>query len=296
MQMDFDVITAKADKNEIDRIKLIIEKLKEKNPSLVVTPLRFGKIGDDIIVTFKVNSLNHKKLVEKFVVNNVKLLPNDQKTQNIINTVKNDITSSAIKNNRGWDDVKEKNQSGDHKKLHEFINEGNYAEVIRIARTVSLGKDAIEAAKNNIDVTIERAMNNAYNEGISKKYDVDKNIQRLVQIASDNNLKLMHKTDFMKQAGLYAVAICSHNKEYIGDLIKICNNLALHNLITIKAAIKFGETVMVDPETYKEDIQIAIRTLNTRWLQIAYNVVYNDIDEAEKILFNKLIDFINAQR
>jgi hypothetical protein len=270
--------------------------LKEKNPTIVTTPLRFGKIGDNIIVTFKVDNLNYKTLVEKLVVNNVKLLSNDQKTQKIIDDVKTISTSSAIKGSKGWDDVKDKNLAGDEKRLADLINEGNYSEVIKISRTVSLGRDAVESAKNNIDTAIERCISLAYNEGISKKYDAEKNIQKLVQVASDNTLKLMNKIDFMKQAGFNAIAICANNKTCVGELIGICNNSALHNLINIKAAVKYAEIVLGDPETYKEEIAIAVKTLNTRWLQIALNVVLSDIELKETILFDKLIDFINEKR
>jgi hypothetical protein len=293
---DFEAISAKADKNEIERIKLIIDRLKEKNPTLVVTPLRFGKIGDNIIVTFKVDSFNHKALVEKLVVNNVKLLSNDQKTQKIIDTAKANLTNNALKNSKGWDDVKDKNLGGDQKRLSDFINEGNYNEVIRISRTISLGREAVETAKNNIDNAIERCINFAFSEGMNKKFDVEKNIQKLVQVASDNNLKLMNKIDYMKQAGFNAIAVCANNKSCVGELIGICNNSALHNLINIKAAVKLAEIILVDPESYKEDVTIAVKTLNTRWLQIALNVVMKDLEEREIILFNKLIDFINERR
>lgn len=294
--IDFEVITAKADKNDIEKIKLIIQRLKEKNPSLSSTPLRFGKIGEDIIVTFKIDQGNYKALVEKLIVNNIKVLSNSEKTQNFIDTVKSNIAANASKSGKGWDELKEKSQTLDNKKLHEFINEGNYNEVIRISRTVSLGREAVETAKNNIDHTIERAISLAYNEGINRKYDVDINIQKLVQIASDNNLKILHKIELMKQAGLSAVAICSQNKDYIGELIKICNNISVHNLVNIKAAVKFAQIVLVDPDAFPEDVQIAVRTINTRWLSMAFDVVADELDQGEILLFSKLTTFINEHR
>lgn len=295
--IDFEVITAKANKNDIERIKLIIERLKEKNPSLSSTPLRFGKIGDDIIVTFKVDNKSYKSVIEKLVVNNIKVLSNSESTQRLIDTVKNsNVSNTAKSSGMGWDDLREKNQAGEHKKLQEFISEGNYNEVIRISRTVSLGREIVETAKNNIDHTIEKAINSAFNDGLTKKYDIDINIQKLVQIASDNNLKFLHKNDLMKQAGLNAVIIATRNKEYVGELIKMCNNNLLNNLVNIKAAVKFAEIVLPNPESFKEDILIAIRTINTRWLKIAFNVAANELSENEVVLFNKLIDFIDNHR
>jgi len=64
----------------------------------------------------------------------------------------------------------------------------------------------------------------------------------------------------------------------------------------VKAAISFYDVVVVNSDLYPEEITIACKKLNTRWLLIAIGSVEADLTESEKESFYLLTDFITANR
>ncbi len=294
--MQTETITAKVNKQDIEKIKTIIESFKEKFPKMVITPLRYGKIGDEIVVNFKIEEKFAKIMLEKLVMNKIILLSQSQKTQKVIENIKQDISRSAPVKSGGWSDVRNTNKFSSKPKVDELTSNGNYSDLIKISRTIIYGKNIADAAKENIDPAIENAINQAYSEGLSKKFESDKNIQKLFQIASDNNLKLLQKNDYMKEAGLKAIELATSNKSSANELITIANNTAVHNFVSIKAVVNFASLIFKNPEEYKEDIEIAIRKLNIRWLKLNVASVEKDFSFEDIKLLEDLFEFIQNKR
>lgn len=293
--MEFESINILVDGNQLKRIESIIQTLARNKPQIILTPFKYGKIGDEILVSFKINQELYQFLIEKLTINGIHVVSQDERTQQYIDSAKAQIKASSSGGMMHWGE-KRKPANETKKSIDELIQEGDYAEVIRIARDVSLPKEESDRAKANIDRAIHYAINNAYTEASAKKFEIHKNLNRLITIASDSNLQTLHKIDFMKEAGLLAVNICSQKSDYVPDLISICNNNKLHNLVCVKAAIAFYSVAFSNKEFYKEEIIIARKKLNTRWLLIAINSVEPDLTRIEKESFYALIDFINSSR
>lgn len=293
--MDFETIVALADQKEIKVIKDIIKTLSEKIDHLVVTPLRIGKLGDETVVTFKVDKPHFKFLIEKMTFNNIRILSNDQKVRQVIDSAKAKPAPTVPVESKGWDDIKERPR-GLQENLEDCIRDGNYEEVIKISRNIAYGQEVVEKAKKSITETVNIAIEKNYNEAITRKYETGKCVERLIKIASDNNLKMLQKIDLIKQAGINAVDACAINPDYVGELIKMANNTSLHNLVNFKAAVKFAEVVLPEQEKFKQEIDIAVRNLNIRWLSLALDVVMNELESNEITLFENLVSFIKEKR
>ncbi|MFA6977926.1 MAG: hypothetical protein WC209_01280 [Ignavibacteriaceae bacterium] len=293
--MEFESINTLVNEKQLKTMGSIIEVLTQKLPHLIVTPFKYGKIGNEILVSFKVNQELYQFLIEKLTINGIQVVVQDEKTKKLVDSAKTQIKETGTGRMMPWGN-KQKPRDSEKKSIEELSEAGDYTEVIRISRDITHGKEESERAKLNIDRAIHSAINKAYSEAYSKRLDIQKNIDRLVQIASDNNLQVLQKVDFAKQAGLLAVQICIKNKDYVASLIPICNNNKLHNLICVKAAIAFYEIVFRDRDSYREEVGIARKKLNTRWLMIAINTVEPELTQSEKASFNALIDFISANR
>ena len=293
--MEFEAIITLVSEKQQKTMENIINTLTQKIPHLTVTPLKYSKIGNEILVSFKVNKELHQFLIEKLTINGIQVITQDEKTKQYIDTLKERIKGSGTGNMMHWGN-KQKPKNTERKSIDELSAEGDYAEVLRISRDITLPKEESNSAKLSIDRAIQSAISIAYSEAYSKRIDIHKNLDRLIQIASDNNLKVLQKIEAIKQAGFLALQICTKHTDYLSDLILICNNNKLHHLICVKAAIAFHDIVFSNKDEFKEEIVIARRKLNTRWLLIAINSVEPELTSSERASFNALIDFITANR
>lgn len=290
--MEFVTVNAFADEKEVQVIKEIIDALAKELPNLIITPYKTGRLGDRTIITFKVEKSSHKILLKKLTYRNIHTVAPDEPSVKVIEAAKSQIRSAPSI----WGNAKLKKKIEEKKTLDEYLQEGNYLEVLKISRDVTLPKELVEKARNSLNDCILHAIEMAYNEARKNKFEIYKSIEKLIKIGSDNNLKVLQKIDYLKKAGLNAVEICYQNREYVGDLINICNNCALHNIVNVKSAVKFGERVLSERDVYRNEIYVAKKNLNTKWLLISYNSVENELHELERLTFNNTIDFIRNNK
>lgn len=293
--MEFESINTLVSEKQLKTMENILETLAQKIPQLTITPIKYGKIGNEILTSFKVNEEHYQFIIEKLTINGIQVVTQDERARQFVDIAKTRIRESGTGNMMHWGN-KNKSKNVEKKSIDELSAEGDYAEVIRISRDITLPKEESNRAKLSIDRAIQSAISIAYSEAYSKKIDIHKNLDRLIQIASDGNLNVLQKIEFMKQAGLLAVQICARYTDYVADLISICNNNKLHNIICIRAAITFHDIVFQNKDSFKEEIVIARKKLNTRWLLIAINSVEPELSHLEKASFNALVNFINTNR
>lgn len=293
--MEFKTVHILANAKEVKIVKGIISALEEKLPKmLVVTPFQFGKLGDNTMVTFKIEQSNHQMLIEKLSYNGIKVVTFDEKTKKYVEQAETQAKSGSG-GSLMYGAPKPKPKQEEKKTLDQYIKGGEYTEVIKISRDIKLSQDEIEKAKLGIDTAISNAVQNTYQEGLTKKYETLNCIQKLMKIASDTTLKTLHKIEFLKTAGLYAIELCGSERDYYVDLISICNNNAMHSMVCIKAAIKFARLVLRDKDLYKNEISHAKKNLNVRLLDITYMNVERDITEVERELFNELLSTVRGK-
>ena len=281
---------------EVVFFKELIDKLRDRQPEIQITPFKYGSIGDNKLVSFKVSENHYTLILESMVTNNLKIILKDEESEKIIKKAE---TVSLAREMNGWGDIK-KSESPDNtketKSLEAYIKEGNYSEVIRISRNINFGNEVVQKAKNSIPIAVTNAIKKATYESEQRKSSVEENIKLLIKIASDINLKNLNLPKLLKQAGFSAIQLCANDPNQFEQLISICNNSSIHNMINVKAAIAFSKITLDKESEYEEIISIAVRNLNTRWLSIAGDVAKNDLSKDELTQFNRLIDYLFEKR
>ena len=131
--MEFRPVAALIKEKEVKFFKELIEAFREKLPNIIITPLKYGTIGDDTLVSFKVSDNHHKTILEKLIINNVKIISKDKETEKLLSDAQKGILPTE---DSGWSQVK-KGKSTDNSKsvesLDVHIKNGNYQEVINFS-------------------------------------------------------------------------------------------------------------------------------------------------------------------
>ncbi len=280
-----DKIVIKGSESELNNVKMLLRTLKETDNSLSIGSLRFGSLGDESLLSFNVDKAHYEFLIEKIAQLGVKLLLPEEKISKTISKLKSKIELKPTKEST-TKNLKNDNPSSS---LDRSIQNGDYEAVIQMSKDFRHGIDIIHKAKENIDKTIGYAIDNAYRKAINNKFEINDSFAKLIKIASDNKLKLLHKNELLKEAGLLLVELCSAYKEYINLLVQICNNNSIPNLVNIKAAIKLSEFIKDGSEDQEANIEYLVRYLNIKWLLIAFDVANPELSFEEKESFNFLI-------
>lgn len=288
----FQKIVVKGSHGELNNVKQLLKNFKESDASLSVGALRFGNLGDENLLSFNVDKEHYNFVIEKFALMGIKLLLPEEKIINVVSKIKSKIELNPSKDTG----TKNLNNENPSTILDNSIKLGDYEKVIQMSKDFRNGIEVIHRAKESIDLTIKIAMQNAYNKAIKNKFEINDSYSKLIKIASDNKLKMLHKNEFLKEAGLLLVDLCSINKEYMNLLVQICNNNSVFNLVNIKAAIKLSEFVVDNSQDQNENIEYFVKYLNIKWLLIAYDVVNAELTTEEKESFNLLINSIKERK
>jgi hypothetical protein len=295
-------ITAIVEQKDIETVKDVYENLKEKLTNFKPTPLKYGKLGDKFLVTFKVESESFNFAIEKLTYNRIKIFSLEKKDSEVIEEIQTQISNRA-KNQPykdvNWDDLKDSQGHGSGKikmKLETDIKNGDYRKVIAVSRNIKHTKDVLEKAKNSIPIALTNAITIEKNRSESSRYGKELAIKNLMHISTDAKLKSINMSNHLKQAGLLMVDLCASEKRFFDELINICNNSSLHNVVNITAAIKFYETTGFNDETFEELIKEAVKKINIRWLQNAFDIAQNEFNSLQIDEFDKFVDEITKRR
>ena len=284
-------VIVKIDVEDIPGIKIQFKRLKENTPDLQLNSIRIGRLGDDVVLSFDINERYYDSVLERLeTIGAVPILNETGKVRakNIAVNVHHSRTnqSSAINTQ----------QKDPAVSLDKLISDGEYEKVIQVSRNIKNGFETMKKAKENIDSAVNKSIQSFYGKALKNKLYLDESIAELIKISTNKELRILNKIDLMKDAGMKAVDLCAGSLENVSDLVTISNNNFIPNIVSINAAIKFAEIIFNNPEKYKEEIQYAVKNLNTRWILIARDIVITKLTENEKSLLNKLIDFIDSSR
>lgn len=305
--MSQEIISAKITQNQIKNVKMMVSKFLELNPKARITPPKFGQLGDGILFSFKIDIDHFSKMLLLFLENEINVLFAKNvtgKTKELIDDYENRKREIETKKRMRDGDkevsINEKKINNDKtitvEDVDKLIKLGDYSELIRISRSINCVPPVVEHAASNIKEAAQIAINQLEIEGLTSKYKAEDAIKKLLSIASDKNLLVTKDVQIFKDAGLAAINVIRSYKDLISELIKIANNNALHHSIVVEAIAVFSDIVFADEEFFKDDIQIALRSLSVRWLNIAYDVAHTNMSEDSKEKFNKLLDYILNKR
>ncbi len=299
MPAELKPITVIVQKKEIDIVKTVFKELKDRLPNLENTPFKYGRLGDKHIISFKVDAGYFNLFVEKFTFNRIKILFLEKEQKEIAERAEAISNKSSDAKSVDWTALKEMKSNTSQKSMAQidsFIKNGDYTRLLAISRDISQSKEIIERAGQNISVAINNAIERERQRSESSRIGVEEAIDNLIAIAGDKTLKNMGQTELAKIAGQMAIILCCQHRKHLDKLIDIANSNSVPYLISVKAAIQLGDILMDNPDDYIDDLSLAIRKLNLRWLENAYDIVINELDPHEIETFYSFTIFLNQKR
>jgi len=288
-------ITILVKDKEISVIKSILKYFKDKYKGFSVTKYRTGNIGEDTIISFKVHVGFYSKILEKFAYNDIPIIMNNKKEIKFVDNKKEEKRRKL--RSQGWSDLSVDRKQVSFQELEELSVQGKIRKVAKEAKGgVGSKIEIINKAKELLSNTILNAIEHliGYSEGSNRKKE--EAIHELLQIASDKDLKTFQKKKEMFKAGEAAINIALSDETLFQNLITIANYSKLDHLINLKAAIGLAGIVLCVEENDKIDFSNVIKSLNTRWLKIAYETVQQKLSNEEQTSFNDLISFVESKR
>ncbi len=305
--MALEVISAKLLQEQISLVKALVTSYKNKFNSAKIAGPKFGKIGDEILMSVKIDANHYKDFLRLLLENNISILftkHTPANTKDIIAEYQEKKKEAEVRQRMLEIDSKpsenEKRINADKSitisDVENMVRQGNYEEIFRISRSIACQPAVMEKAQHSLAEAVRNAIDDLVVEGITNKELADGSIKKLIQIATDKKLRVARDVSFMKEAGLSAIDIAANFNETVYHLIDIANNNSLHHSVTIAAVIKLSGLIFEDEELFADEIEISLRKISVRWLNIAYDVAFPDLSDEEKEKFNKFVDFINSKR
>ncbi len=287
-------ITVLTNEKDLVSIKSILKFLKERYSELLIVKFRAGLIGDNTIISFKVNSEYYPIVLEKLAFNDIQIIMKDKEEANFIENKKEQKRRKLRA--QGWSEISSNKKQITIEELKRFSDEGKIKEIILEAKGgIRSSLEITEKARKLLSATVKIAIKNLINyaeEKLGKRPDA---IDQLILIATDKDLKLLHKIDETNEAGLAAIQISLTHQNYYEYLIKIANNTKLNNFMNIKAANSLAELYLSNSD---EEIQLpdVIKDINTRWLRIAFESAKKNLSYEEIEKFEHFVEFIEESR
>jgi len=308
--MKLEIISAKLTDSQAKLMKEIVIQFKASNKRTKISGPKFGKIANAILMSMKIDEDHYAKFVRIMLGNEISILftkNTNPKTKEIITEYEEKRKEVEIRQKlRSAEDndvetsVNEKKLNADKsitvQDVEKLVKEGNYNEVMRISKSINCIPKVVEHAAASIGDAARNRIEELQFDGLSNKHKAAESITKLISIASDKNLRITNDIRILKDAGEAAIEVAASTFETVDELIKICNNNSLHHTVTIKSAVKFAELVFADPDYYEGELDIAVRSLSVRWMNIAFDVARGDMSDEELEKYNQLLNYIDTNR
>ncbi len=290
-------ITIVIKEKEEQTLRSIISIFKKNFSEFEIYKYKKGKLGDEFVITFKVDKKYYGTIIEKLAYNDIKIFRKDPEAKQIVDEVKRQKRKAAPVANSGWASIRTKHKTISEEDLEELAVEGKYKEILAVIKnSIQHPLDIVKKAKALLSDSITIALNRAYSNATENKEDAKKEYKVLLDIATDKQLKLNRLTKELKEAGYQLIELCIFYPDFFKNLIDIANNSNLHPTINIKAAVELGEKFLSDEEKYADEIELAVKNLNTRWLNNTFEIAIKDLSSKEIDTFRKLVKFIEGKR
>jgi len=275
------------------RFEYMLEQFQYLIRDIEASPLELATNNKDFICLITVSKNSQFALViEVLNLNGFVIQTDDKKVRAILDKVSHKyleelaIYASNVEMKKGVNKT--------HPGLEKLITEGNYIELIKVAKDITYSPETIKSARTGISRAVTNFMIKTI-ENVSKfKITVDEGIKSLLAMATDNDLKHLKQDELIMQAANVAFELCTKNNEAISNLIKISNQKNVDYLINLKAAAKFSEIALGDENKYKNQIKAATKELNVRWLMNLVEPYRDKLSEDENENIDKLVEYIKS--
>ncbi|NOX17080.1 MAG: hypothetical protein GXO87_02220 [Chlorobi bacterium] len=284
-------LVAHVKKDQISKIEAVLRVLKFSISNLNLRDISFKEIADKTILTLSFNEKYHDKVIERFALNKIDIIPPDEKSKEIIEQAKKKLKRKDTAFT-GWGGGTLKKM----KPIEEIIKDGDYGDLILISRDVSKSKFDKAKAQANIDKAVSNAIKIAYSLGLKENLHLESSIDRLIEIASDRTLRTYQKFDFMKEAGEMAIKLISTSKEMYAKLIKLAGKKFALDSVIVKAAATFYDLVLDEKYPDSHLVNIALKSTNLTWLKTTYRSAKNKITPAVKLSFENFYKYVKKNK
>lgn len=288
-------ITILAKEKDIAVVKSILKYFKLKYRNFSVKKYRTGHIGEDQLITFRVDKSFYSNVLEKLAYNDVPIIMNNKKEIQFIDEKKEQKKKKL--RSQGWSDLSVDKKQVSFQELEEFSEQGKIKEIIKEVRGgVGSKIEIITKAKELLSKTIDAAIENLISFAEEKRSNKEEAIKQLLLIAGDKDLKSFQKKKEMVKAGEAAIALALSDEKLFSYLISISNNSKIDNLINLKSAISIAGIVLCVEEGDEIELPDVEKSLNTRWLKIAYETIQQKLTTEEQKSFQDLLNYIEEKR
>ncbi len=297
--MEFENITVVTNKKGVQKAKMTIDKLQTIIPNLYLGKSRYGEIREQILISFRISKDHLHSVIEKLIINGIKILPTTDEIKDLVENKKKDYISKLSPSSPGWNETKAKTKKPTVTitQLEELSDEGNYEEIIKISKDmINYGQELVDRAQKVLHKTVFTAIEKTYTEGQTSKVKAEDSIEKLIKIAAEPVLRIMQETTLIKEAGLFAIELSKKYPSLNDELIKIANNNKIHNITNVKAVVAFAELLKTENVDNSEIINYAVKEINLRWLSIALDVAQTSLTDEELKLYNDFIDYVHTKR
>jgi len=296
--MDFKKISVEISEDDSGNIKNLLGSIGDIRNSISIKKLEGNKDQKVAFYTFTVEEDVLKDFVLKLSNSKLKIVSQEEINEKLRTTIKSNAAySAAVNANISSDELQTLKKK---KRIEDFIEEGNYIVLLDILRDIRLEQNKRQRAETASPATVKKAIEISFNEGIVNKRRAFTALEELTAIATHAQLKNLRLNHILENAGLKAIELCTKFDDFADELIKIANNIKVPNIVSIKAVIKFAELTLRDNRnfkySYEADIVYAIKNTNLRWLKIAWDTVFQDITEEEKVQYDKFMNFIEFKK
>ena len=286
-------LIAHVKKDQISKIESLLRVLKFSISDLQLKDISFDEIADKTILSLSFNEKYHDKVIERFALNKIDIIPPDEKSKEIIEQAKKKLKKKDTAFT-GWGGGSGAVKS--QKPIDELIKDGDYGDLIEIARNVSKSKFDRAKAKANIDKAISNAIKKFFSLGLKENIHLEKSIDRLIDISSDNSLRVTQKFEFMEEAGNLAIQLSSTSKEMFSKLLRLANKKNAPDKIIIKAAAAFYDLVLSEkyPDSFLSGL--AVKNTNLVWLETTYRSGKKKVPSTAQVSFERFLKFLKKNK
>lgn len=290
--MKHEKIIIKITGSEKEKIEAILDKMASI-PSVEVSKLTYGQLGSEIIASFDIDDAHFAMVAEKIYAAGLNLLPTNDKISQVLEFLYGKYGKRTPSKTAP---AAQANMPPSSEAVQEYKNSGRYEELLKIMKLVNIDQKLRDLAKESIAESVKNAIEQLYNAALVNKHSFQNALGGLLKIASDITLKSLNIQSMQKKAGFAAIAICENYSHQVDELIKIGNNAQIPNVVNVKAVSKFWEIISVDIDKHQGDVALALKNLNLRILENAYDVAYSELNDAERKSFNDFRAFYRLNK
>ncbi len=288
-------ITILAKEKDLAVLKSILKYFKSRYRAFSVKKYRTGHIGEDMLVSFRVSAEFYSEMLSKFAYNDIPIIMNDKEEAKYLDDKKEEKKKKL--RSQGWSDISVDRKHISFQELEEFSEQGKIREVAKEARGgVGSKIEIITKAKELLGKTITNAIESLIKFSEEKPGNKEEAINQLLLIASDKDLKSFQKKQEMIKAGNAAIEIALSEEKLFPYLIKIVNNNKIDNILNLKSAIAIAGIVLCVEDCDEIELPDIEKSINTRWLKIAYETVQQKLTAEEQKSVNDLLNYIEEKR